>query len=112
LFRCGAFGCGAFGRRFSRFRGGPLAPDHQDLADVLHRRGIQRLADPRETGFPLLPVVTRHPHFDQLMALQAQVDLAQHRVGQPVVADRHDRVQVVGSGFEYLALGGGEHDRG
>jgi hypothetical protein len=92
------------------FRRWPLAPDHQDPADVLHRRGVERRADARETGLALLPVRARHPHLDQLMAVQARVDFAQHRVGQSLVADRHHRVQAVGLGFEDLALGGGEHD--
>jgi hypothetical protein len=92
-----------------RFRRGPLAPDHQDLADLLHRYGAQSLADPREAGLPLPAVVTGHAHLDQLVGLEALVDLAQHRIGQPFVADRHDRVQVVGAGLERPALSWGEH---
>jgi len=42
------------------------------------------------------------------MASQARVDLAQHRIGQPLVADRHHRVQAMGPGLERLALDGGE----
>jgi hypothetical protein len=87
-----------------RFRRGPLAPDHQDLADLLHWYGAQRLADPREAGLALPAVGPGHTHLDQLVALEALVDLAQHRIGQPSVADGHDRVQVVGAGLEGFAL--------
>ena len=75
---------------------------------MLHRRGVERRADARETGLALLPVRARHPHLDQLMASQARVDLAQHCIGQPLVADRHHRVQAMGLSFERLALRGGE----
>jgi hypothetical protein len=90
------------------FRCWALAPDHQDPADVLHRRGVERRADARETGLALPPVRARRPHLDQLVALEAGVDLAQHRVGQPLVADRHHRVQAVGSRLQRLALGRGQ----
>jgi hypothetical protein len=97
---------------FRSFQRWPLAPDHQDLADVLHRCGVKRRADARQTGLAFLAVRARHPHLYQLVAVQARVDLAQHRVGQPLVADRHHRVQAMRPGLERLALGGGEHALG
>jgi hypothetical protein len=43
-------------------------------------------------------------HLDQLVALEAAVDLRDHRRGQPVPADDHDRIELVGATFQHLAL--------
>ena len=40
------------------------------------------------------------------------VDLFAHGLGQTVVADHHDRVEMVRIGALFLALGGAELDRG
>jgi hypothetical protein len=71
---------------------------------VLHRFGGERRADLRQVGFALLALVARRLYLDQLVALEADVDLAQHRVVQSLAPDHHHRVQVVGAGLEGFAL--------
>jgi hypothetical protein len=60
----------------------------------------------REAGIPVLAFVAGHLYLDQLVALEVEVDLAQHRIGQAFAADHHDRVQAVGARFEGFALYG------
>jgi hypothetical protein len=93
-------------RRFDRRRVRVLPVEHQDLADVLHRGGLQGLADLREVGFALVALVAGHLHLDQLVAPEVGIDLAQHRVSEALCADHHDRVQAVGAGLERFALDG------
>jgi hypothetical protein len=81
-----------------------LPVDDEDFANMLHRQRRQTRADSAEQDLALLAWLARHPDFDQLVALQADVDLVQHRVGQALVADHHHRVQGVCAGFEGLAL--------
>jgi hypothetical protein len=81
-----------------------LAVEHQGLADVLHRFGGQRRADLRQVGLALLAFVARRLHLDQLVALEVDVDLAQHRLAQSLAPDHHHRVQGMGAGLERLAL--------
>ena len=59
-------------------------------------------------GFAVGAGVGEHPHLDQPVRLQRQVDLAGDGVGQALLADHHDRVQVVGFAALVLALGGRE----
>jgi hypothetical protein len=77
---------------------------------VLHRRGLQGLADPCQARFALVARVARHLHLDQLMALEVGLDLAQHGVGEAFAADQHNWMQAVGAGLERLALGRGQFD--
>jgi translation elongation factor EF-Tu-like GTPase len=45
-------------------------------------------------------------HFDQFMGLQAAVDLGHNRRRQAFLADRDDRIQVMGGGAQRAAPGG------
>jgi hypothetical protein len=70
---------------------------------MLNRLRVGPIADRPKHGFALLTVCAGDAYLDQLMTLEIDFDLAQHRFGQPFVSDQHDRVQRVGTGFERLA---------
>ncbi len=59
-----------------------LAVDHQHLADLLHRAGVERLADARQDGIALGAILAAYLHLDQLVALEVLVDVAQHGLGE------------------------------
>ena len=50
-------------------------------------------------------VVREHPHLDEAVRVQRQVDFLFHRGGQAVATDHHDRVEVMSFGAVVLALG-------
>jgi hypothetical protein len=70
---------------------------------MLNRLSIGAIADRPQHRFALVAVCAGDAYLDQLVALEIDFDLAQHRFGQPFVPDQHDRVQRVGTGFERLA---------
>jgi len=53
----------------------------------------------------LVAVVAEHAHLDEPVGLQRGIGLFHHRGRQPVAADQHDRVEVVGRSAVFLALG-------
>jgi hypothetical protein len=57
-------------------------------------------------------VVGEHAHLDQAVGVQRGVDFLFDGGGQAVAADHDHRVEVVGFGAVFLALGGGELDGG
>jgi hypothetical protein len=71
---------------------------------------VQRLTDTGQVGLPLVPVVARNPHFDQLVTLEIDVDLFQHCIGEAFVAHHDDGFEAVRAGFQGLALRRGEFD--
>ncbi len=94
------------GSRHGLLRGvDDLAIEHSDLADVLHRDGRERRAELGELGCAFFPVHRSEPDLDQTMALERAIDLFQHRIGQSLRPDDHDRVQGVGARPEGAALG-------
>ena len=70
---------------------------------MLNRLRIGAVADRPQHRLALLAVCAGDAYLDQLVALEIDLDLAQHRFGQPFVPDQHDRVQRVSAGFERLA---------
>lgn len=62
---------------------------------MLHRRRVELGADPVEHRFTLNSVVVEHAHLDELVGAQIDVDLVQDARGEPVLADGHDRVQMM-----------------
>ena len=70
---------------------------------MLNRLRIGAIADRPQHRFALLAVCAGDAYLDQLVALEIDLNLAQHRFGQPFVSDQHDRVQRVGAGLERLA---------
>ena len=73
---------------------------------MLHRRRVETVADPGQQRFAFASIVAEHANLDQLMRQQIDVDLVQHRGGEPVLADGDDRVE--GMRFRAMspALGG------
>jgi 23S rRNA (uridine2552-2'-O)-methyltransferase len=74
---------------------GLRAKQHQQLAEVLHRRGIEGLADGAQQRFPGVAVVAEHAHLDELVRGQRNVDLLQDGGREAVLADGHDRIEVM-----------------
>ena len=103
--RLGVFGCRFAGARQLAAlgpAGGPgcrfRLPDHQQLADMLDRRGVQRVADLFVDRNPFFTFVAEHADLDQLMRAKVDLDFGQNGVGQALGADEHDR-------FERMCLG-------
>jgi len=85
------------------FGGG--APEHQQLADMLDRRCIQRFAYGVEQGFTPGPVIGKHPDLDEPVGIERSVDFLGDVGCQTVVSHHHHRIEVVGGGAVDLALG-------
>ena len=64
---------------------------------------IGAIADRPQHRFALVAVCAGDAYLDQLVALEIDFDLAQHRFGQPFVSDQHNGVQRMGAGLEGLA---------
>jgi hypothetical protein len=73
---------------------------------------IQPLADLLHPGLALLAVVGEGTHLDELVRVERAADLGHHLVGEALVADQHDRLQLVRLGAQLGALGGGEGGHG
>jgi hypothetical protein len=100
-------------RRHTGLRGGAFLrrrrpPQHQQLADVLHRRCVQPIGQLRQRRFAGFARVAEHAHLDQPVRLQRRVGFAQHRVGEAVAADHHHRVEMVRMTALFLAFGGAQ----
>ncbi len=98
-----------FCHRFFRCR----PPQYQQLAYVLHRGRVELGADLSQHRIALAADIAERAHLDQLMRAKVDVDLANDRRGQTVLADRDDGVQVMGAGAQLAPFGGsyGEHRR-
>ena len=70
---------------------------------MLNRLRSGPIADRPKHRFALLTVRPGDAYLDQLVALEIDFDLAQHRFGQPFVSDQHNGVQRMGAGLEGLA---------
>ena len=62
---------------------------------MLYRGRIQLGADRQQQAFSRSAVVVEHAHLDQLVRDEINVDLVQHRRGEPVLPDAHDWMQVM-----------------
>lgn len=80
----------------------------QRLAQVVHWRARERRADFCEHCFAGIAIGTAGTNFDQLVCSKVDVDFLEHRSGQAVVADEHDRLEGMGGGTQRVALAGGE----
>jgi len=79
---------------------------------VLDWRGVERFGEGRKNGFPGDALVRKHPHFDEAVGVQRRIDLLLHGGREPVGTDHHHRVEVMGFSAVFLALGGGQLNRG
>jgi len=71
---------------------------------MLNRQRAQPRADDLQHGCTRLAIGVGNTHLDELVALQADIELAQHSIGETLVADQDYRMQAVRAGFEGLAL--------
>lgn len=87
---------------------GTRTPQHQDFADLLHRRsasaGAQLIVERRT----LFAVLGAGANFDEFVRGERAVDLAEERVGEAGVADVHDRFKGVSAGFQSGAVARGQ----
>ena len=75
---------------------------------MLNRLRTRALADRPEHRFALVPVRAGDAYLDQLVALEMDFDLTQHRFGQTFVPDQDHGVQRMRARLERLAREGSE----
>jgi hypothetical protein len=97
---------------FSLFLGRDRAPKHEQLANVLHRRGAERVGQLGKHRFARGAVVAEDAHLDQTMGIECSVGFLAHGGGQAVAADSDHRVEVVRGGAVFASLGGGQNEGG
>jgi hypothetical protein len=71
---------------------------------MLNRQRAQPRADGLQRCFTRLAIGVGNAHFDQLVALQADIELAQHSIGETLVPDQNHRMEVVRAGYKGPAL--------
>jgi hypothetical protein len=72
---------------------------------------LELLADRFHPHVARVAIVGRGAHLDELMRRQGAVDLGDHLVGEPLVADDHDGIQLVRFGAQLAAPLGGQFGR-
>ena len=72
---------------------------------MLDRRCIQAGADFGEQGPALVALDAVDAHLDQLVRLEAAVDLGEDGVAEAILADAGNGVQAMGAGAQRPALG-------
>jgi len=73
---------------------------------VLHRGRAELGTDLPKHRIALAADVAERAHLDQLVRAQIDVDLAEDRMGQTVLTDCDDRVQVMGTSAQRTPFGG------
>ena len=81
------------------------APQHQQFADVLNRRGIELVGQGDKHGFAGGTVIGEDAHFDKAMGVQGHVHFTFYIGGKTIATDHDHGVQVVGFGAVFFALG-------
>jgi hypothetical protein len=71
---------------------------------VLHGERVDALADARQRDLALVAVQRRGAHLDQLVVRERAVDLREHGVGEPLLAELQDGAQGVGARLEQLSI--------
>lgn len=82
------------------------APHDKQLADVLHWRSLEFGTDACEQPLALFPVRVEDTYLDQFMREQIHVELVQHRGGQALATNAHDRIEALRSGPQFATLRG------
>ena len=83
-----------------------------DVANSLDQRRIGRRANLRDHHFPRLAIFGINSDFDQFVMVESQQDFMDDRRCDAVVADDHDRLAVMGQGFEMTLLRVGQDGHG
>src|SRR5690349_6471777 len=73
----------------------PRAPQHEELADLLDRRAVERFRDAGQHGLPLVSIVIEYTDLDELVRSERNVDFVNYGGREPVMPDRIDRMQAV-----------------
>jgi hypothetical protein len=71
------------------------SPDDDELAQVLHRRGVELVADPREIALAFHPIVAEHADLDEFVRQESDVDLVQYRAREPMLTDADEWAKVM-----------------
>ena len=62
---------------------------------MLHRRRVELSAYLGEETLTLVAIVVEYAHLDELVRREVDVDLMQHRSGEPIVADADHGLQTM-----------------
>ena len=89
----------------SAFLHGLRPPQHQQLADVLDRRGVEFSGQLLVHQLARGAVIVENTHLDETMGVEGGVDFLLNGGGEAVAANQDHGVQVVGSGALFPALG-------
>ena len=79
---------------------------------MLHLGTVERSTDFTEQDLAIFPFNAVESQLDQFVGLEATVDLGQHGRRQAFLADGDDGFQMVRSGPQGAAPGGGNFDHG
>ena len=77
---------------------------------MLNRCGAQRFANRGKIGLALFALIAEHADFDQFVVLETALDFFHDSVGQAVLADNDDRVEIVGAGAQGASLSSGDFE--
>jgi hypothetical protein len=80
-----------------------FAVQHEDFPDLLHGVRLQPVAERLEPHVARIALARGGAHLDELVGLERAVDLGHHLVGEALVADDHDRAQLVRFGAQLAA---------
>lgn len=89
-----------------------LAEQRGNMSDPLDKRRVGRRANLRDHRFPRLAIFGINSDFDQFVMVESQQDFMDDRRCDAVVADDHDRLAVMGQGFEMTLLRVGQDGHG
>ncbi len=83
-----------------------------DVTNSLDQCCIGRRANLRDYRFPRLAIFGINSDFDQFVMVESQQDFMDDRRCDAVVADDHNRLAVMGQGFEMTLLRVGQDGHG
>lgn len=89
-----------------------LAEQRGNMSDPLDKRRVGRRANLRDHRFPRLAIFGINSNFDQFMVVESQQDFMGDHWCDAVVTDDHNRLAVMGQGFEMTLLRVGQDRHG
>jgi len=72
---------------------------------MLYRRRFEVVADLGKQRLPVVAFDAIDAHLDQIVSLEASVDLGENGLAEAVLADAGDGIQIVGAGTQSPAFG-------
>lgn len=88
------------------------AEQRGNVSDPLDQCRVGRRANLRDHRFPRFTIFGVDSNFDQFMMVKSQQDFMDDRWRDAVIADDHDRLAVMGQGFEVTLLRIGQDGHG